>query len=145
MTFAAPAGRRRLRRVGRVGRRQRRDRRPVGQRHRPDAGAVYLYDGVPTDDGVSRPTPTAQLIHVFTDPNPAPGDEFGASLAEVGTDLLVGAPGQLSGGTGAVYVFDANPDEPDLRRPAGDLHDARPGCRAGAQFGAAVARPTRPS
>ncbi len=71
---------------------------------------VYLYDGVPTDDGVPSTYAYGALIHVFADPNPEPGDEFGASLAVVGNDLVVGAPGSsLSGpGDGVAYVFDAN-------------------------------------
>ena len=36
---------------------------------------------------------TARSFTCFADPNPAPGDEFGASIAAVGNDLLVGAPG----------------------------------------------------
>ena len=64
------------------------------------------------------------LLHVFADPNPAAGDLFGASIAAVGNDLLVGAPGSsLTGpGDGAAYLFDAEPRQPDLRRPAGDVH-----------------------
>ena len=94
--------------------------------HHP--GAVFLYDGVPTDDGISTNYAYGALIHVFADPNPAAGDEFGASIATVGNDLLVGAPGSsLTGpGDGAAYLFDANPEQPDIRRPAGDIHPPRP-------------------
>ena len=70
----------------------------------------YLYDGVtPANQTVSNFV-YGSLLHVFTDPNPSPGDEFGASLAVVGNELVVGAPGSpLSGpGDGVVYVFDAN-------------------------------------
>jgi len=77
------------------------------------ANVVYLYDGNPTDvGGVSSTYVYGQFIHVFADPNPAPGDEFGASIAAVGNDLLVGAPGSsLTGpGDGVAYLFDANPD-----------------------------------
>ncbi len=56
------------------------------------AGLAYLYDGVPTDDGSSTTYVYGTLIHVFADPNPAAGDEFGASIAAVGNDLLIGAP-----------------------------------------------------
>ena len=62
-------------------------------------GAVFLYDGVPPDDGVSAAYAYGSLIHVFADPNPAAGDEFGAAIATVGTDLLVGAPGSSLTGT----------------------------------------------
>ena len=106
-----------------------------------DTGAVYLYDGVPTDDGVSIDTYAyGALIHVFADPNPEPGDEFGASLAVVGNDLVVGAPGSsLSGpGNGVAYVFDANSDSTTFGDLAGDAHDPRPRRQAGAQFGASV-------
>src|SRR5262249_42561230 len=77
-----------------------------------DTGVVYLYDGVPTDNGVSSTSVYGSLIHVFADPSPAPGDRFGAALAEVGNDLVVGAPGSsLSGpGDGIAYLFDANAD-----------------------------------
>ena len=102
-----------------------------------NTGVVDLYDGVPTDDGVSTTYAYGALVHVFEDPDPVPGDEFGASLAVIGNDLVIGAPG-ASGGTGAVYVFDANPDDATF----GDLLAtiAMPGADAGpgAEFGAAV-------
>ena len=77
-------------------------------------GAVYLYDGVPTDDGVSTTYAYSSLIHVFADPNPATGDLFGEAIATVGTDLLISAPGSsLTGpGDGAAYLFDADPSSP---------------------------------
>ena len=78
----------------------------------------------PPTTGSPRSYVYGKLIHVFADPNPSPGDEFGAAIATVGTDLLVGAPGSsLTGpGDGVAYLFDADPDEPDIRNVAGDLH-----------------------
>ncbi len=90
-------------------------------------GAVFLYDGVPTDDGRTTLYAYGALIHVFADPNPAAGDEFGAAIATVGNDLLIGAPGSsLTGpGDGAAYLFDADPNDPNFGDLAGDLHPAR--------------------
>ena len=84
------------------------------------AGLVYLYDANPDDTGGLISTHTyGDLLHVFADPNPAAGDLFGASVAAVGNNLLIGAPGSaLTGpGDGAAYLFDANPDSPTF----GDL------------------------
>ncbi len=55
-------------------------------------GAVYLYDGVTTANESIATYAYGALIHVFADPNPHPGDEFGASLAVVGNELVVGRP-----------------------------------------------------
>ena len=104
------------------------------------AGVVYLYDGVPTDDGVSTSTAYGTLIHAFADPNAAPGDEFGASIAAVGNDLLIGAPGSsLSGpGDGAAYLFDANPDSETFGALLATLTIPDAGPAHEAHFGAAV-------
>ena len=82
----------------------------VGAPFANGTGEVYLYDGVTTANESISTYAYGQLITVFHDPNPEPGDEFGASLAVVGNELVVGAPGSsLSGpGDGVVYVFDAN-------------------------------------
>jgi Ca2+-binding RTX toxin-like protein len=103
-------------------------------------GAVYLYDGVPGDDGISSTYVYGALIHVFADPNAAPGDLFGASIAAVGNDLLVGAPGSsLSGpGDGAAYLFDANPDSETFGALLATLTIPNPGATHQAQFGASV-------
>ena len=79
------------------------------------------------------------MIHVFADPNPEPGDEFGAALAVVGNDLLVGAPGSsLSGpGDGVAYLFDANPESPTFGDLLATLTIPDPGA-AMSHFGAAV-------
>ena len=103
-------------------------------------GAVYLYDGVTTANETISTYAYGQLIHVFADPNPSPGDEFGASLAVVGNELVVGAPGSsLSGpGDGVVYVFDANDESTTFGNLLATLTIPDPGSSNDAQFGAAV-------
>ena len=83
----------------------------IGAPYQNGTGQVYLYDGVTAANAANSTYTYGQLIpQPFTDPNPELGDEFGASLAVVGNELVVGAPGSsLSGlGDGVVYVFDAN-------------------------------------
>ncbi len=103
-------------------------------------GAVFLYDGVPTDDGISSTYTYGALIHVFADPNAAPGDEFGASIAAVGNDLLIGAPGSSIAGPndGAAYLYDANPDSETFGALLATLTISDPGVAHHAQFGASV-------
>ena len=103
-------------------------------------GAVYLYDGVTTANESISTYVYGQLIHVFADPNPEPGDEFGASLAVVGNELVVGAPGSsLSGpGDGVVYVFDANAESTTFGDLLATLTIPDPDASNDAQFGAAV-------
>ena len=103
-------------------------------------GAVYLYDGVTTANETIATYAYGQLIHVFADPNPEPGDEFGASLAVVGNELIVGAPGSsLSGpGDGVVYVFDANDESTTFGDLLATLTIPDPGSSNQAAFGAAV-------
>ncbi len=104
-------------------------------------GAVFLYDGVPTDDGVSTNHAYRSLIHVFADPNPAAGDAFGAVIATVGNDLLIGAPGSsLSGpGDGVAYLFDADPDDPTFGNLLATFTLPDPDAAGQAHFGASVA------
>ncbi len=64
----------------------------IGAPQAGNGGAVDLYDGVPTDDGVSTPYRYGSLIHVFQDPGATAGDLFGASVADFGDDLIVGRP-----------------------------------------------------
>ena len=84
----------------------------IGAPQAGSGGIVDLYDGVPTDDGVSTPDAYGALIATFHDPNATPDDEFGASVADFGDDLIVGAPGYTQAGvsSGIAYVFDANPE-----------------------------------
>lgn len=62
-----------------------------------NAGAAYLFDGA-----------TGTLLHTFQNPTPAGTDQFGASVAGLGNNLLVGAPLDDSGASnaGAAYLFD---------------------------------------
>jgi hypothetical protein len=86
-------------------------------------GAVYMFDGE-----------TGDLIRTITNPFPNAYDYFGSSVAAVGTDIVVGAYGDDTGGTdaGAVYVFDGE---------TGDLlyTVARSAPHAGDYFGYSVA------
>jgi len=70
-----------------------------------DAGKVYLFDG---ETGELR----------LRIPNPAPAsnsvDFFGASVAGVGGNILIGAPGDRPGGlfgAGSAYLFDGTTGE----------------------------------
>ena len=103
-------------------------------------GAVYLYDGVTTANEANSTYNYGQLIYTFADPNPEPGDEFGASLAVVGNDLVVGAPGSwLSGpGDGVAYVFDANVESTTFGQLLATLEIPDPAGLTDAHFGAAV-------
>ena len=68
----------------------------IGAPFHNGTGAVYLYDGVTTANETISTYAYGELIHVFADPNPEPGDEFGASLAVVGNELVVGAARQFA-------------------------------------------------
>src|SRR2546428_14002262 len=96
-----------------------------------DAGAAYLLDAA-----------TGALVTTLLEPAPAASDQFGAAVAAVGSDLLVGAPHFNSGAAhaGAVFVFQSGggvrtptkppPPLPDLFRfalaPAGGTLPLRP-------------------
>jgi hypothetical protein len=69
-----------------------------------NAGAAYLFDG----------TVGGAPLKTFLSPTPASNDHFGASVAGVGTKVIVGAPDADTGATnaGAVYVFDGDPASP---------------------------------
>lgn len=94
-----------------------------------DAGSAYVYDP-------SSPTP-ATPVALLNNPGPAPGDQFGLSVAISGTLVVVGAPGddpdiQYSG---SAYVYDlssATPTAPVLK-----LNNPSPA--AGDGFGRSVA------
>ena len=65
-------------------------------------GAVYVLDGITESLQKTIPTP---------DPNVIPVDGFGASMAFVGNNFVIGAPNHGVGNleaAGAVYVFDGN-------------------------------------
>src|SRR5207244_2493081 len=63
------------------------------------AGKAFLFDGA-----------TGQLLATFTSPTAAAGAQFGAAIAAIGSDILVGAPSDSAGATaaGAAYVFHAS-------------------------------------
>ncbi|MBW4646248.1 MAG: DUF4347 domain-containing protein [Goleter apudmare HA4340-LM2] len=74
-----------------------------------DAGAVYLYDNT---------TPTPTLLRTFVNPDTT-NLGFGSSVAFLGNDILIGAPGAFSGttftsnpGRGAVYLYDGDGASP---------------------------------
>ena len=61
------------------------------------AGAAYYFDGS-----------TGRLVHTFHNPNPL-RTRFGTSVATLGNDVLVAAPGDPND-QGAVYLFQAIPE-----------------------------------
>src|SRR4029077_8806910 len=80
-----------------------------------DAGAVYVFD-----------VATGALLRTVPGVPRAPGARFGAALATVGGDLLVGAPGDGSVLSGAASLFDGGPGDflrqlPSPASAAGDL------------------------
>jgi len=60
-------------------------------------GAAYLFNSA-----------SGALLRTFLNPTPAASDYFGASVAAVGNNVLVGAPNDNTGATdaGAAYLFD---------------------------------------
>ncbi|MCW6036605.1 CHAT domain-containing protein [Spirulina subsalsa FACHB-351] len=63
------------------------------------AGQAYLFNS------------SGQLLQTFDNPNPFKGGYFGFSGAAVGSDLLIGAPWNTSGGidkAGQVYLFNSS-------------------------------------
>jgi Bacterial surface protein, Ig-like domain/FlgD Ig-like domain/FG-GAP repeat/K319L-like, PKD domain len=61
-----------------------------------DAGAAYVFDGL-----------TGALLLTLANPTPDVNDQFGAAVAVVGSNFLVGAPGANSG-SGEAYLFDGS-------------------------------------
>ena len=112
----------------------------IGAPNQNGTGVVYLDDGVPTDDGISSTYVYGALIRTFADPDPELGDEFGASLAVVGNELVIGAPGSsLAGsGNGVVYVFDANVESTTFGQLLATLSIPDAGLSVNAHFGASV-------
>jgi len=86
-----------------------------------NAGAAYLFDGA-----------TGVLLQSFEKPNAAVDDQFGSSVASVGTNILVGAPGDDTegDGAGAAYLFD---------RSGNLLQTLTAGHASGDQFGLSIA------
>lgn len=64
------------------------------------AGAAFLFDGA-----------TGARLNVFRGPQAAEGDLFGASVAPIGGDVIIGAP--FADGDGAVYRFDRLGETPN--------------------------------
>lgn len=83
----------------------------------PDSGRAYAFDAM-----------TGDLAFVLENPTPGEGDAFGASIANVGGIILVGAPSDDTGATdaGAAYAFNATSGElmRALLNPAPDEGDA---------------------
>jgi hypothetical protein len=88
-----------------------------------DTGAAYLFDSA-----------TGNLLQTIRNPTPGPGDWFGASVAAVGDNFLVGAPFSdvAAPDAGAAYLVDGTSGAFYLRFP----NSAPP---AGAQFGRSIA------
>jgi filamentous hemagglutinin family protein len=61
------------------------------------AGSAYLFNGT-----------TGTLLQTFNNPTPAVSDQFGYSVAGLGTNVLIGAPYKALGGlinAGSAYIF----------------------------------------
>ena len=73
-----------------------------------EAGAAYLFDGDPSSPGFGT------LLDTLLDPAPNLFENFGWSVAAVGSQALVGAPMDSAGASfsGAAFLFDANPLSP---------------------------------
>ena len=71
---------------------------PLADGDAVDIGRVYVFERA-----------TGNLARIIQNPAPAAGDEFGAALAALGNDILIGAPldDALAPDTGAAYLFDA--------------------------------------
>ncbi len=112
----------------------------IGAPYKNGTGAVYLYDGVtPANESIAT-YEYGSLIHVFADPNPESGDDFGASLAVVGNELVVGSPGSslFGPGNGVAYVFDVNDESTTFGDVLATLAIPDAGGLSDAHFGAAV-------
>ncbi|MGH7451402.1 MAG: PKD domain-containing protein, partial [bacterium] len=99
---------------------------PLNNTGAPGAGIAYLFDA------------TGTFIRTFANPTPTPStgilDQFGSSVAAVGSNVLIGALGDDTGAinAGAAYLFDVNITLPirTFTNPSPTLSD---------QFGGAVA------
>jgi hypothetical protein len=95
-----------------------------------DAGSAYLFNS------------TGVQLQTFENPNPDPGDQFGFSVAGVGTNVIIGAPNDDPGGVrdaGSAYLFDSNTGAlvQTFNNPISDPNN--PNIDAGDQFGWSVA------
>jgi len=63
-----------------------------------DVGRAFLFDGN-----------TGALLQIFRNPSPTANDQFGYSVALLGSNVVIGAPRDDAGGTdaGSVYLFNA--------------------------------------
>src|SRR6058998_2576361 len=79
-----------------------------------DAGTAYLLDAA-----------SGALLTTLLEPAPAASDQFGAAVAAVGSDLLVGAPHFNSGAAhaGAVFVFQSGGGVRTLTKPTPAFDD----------------------
>src|SRR5262249_23851550 len=87
-----------------------------------NAGSVSLFDGA-----------TGALLHTFNNPHPGSDDQFGASVAAVGSNILIGADADETAATnaGSVSLFEgaslafgpagAGPHDLTLRRNGDQL------------------------
>ncbi len=87
----------------------------------PDVGAVYIVDPV-----------TGSVVRRIGNPQPEAFGSFGRSIAAIGNNLLVGAPGNGGNGEGVAYLIDSATGSVlrTLQRPAPN---------SGGEFGYAVA------
>ena len=100
----------------------------VGAAEPAGSGHAYVYD-------VSSGTPSVPVT-TLNNPAPAPGDQFGFSVAISGTRMVVGAPADDAGATnaGSAYVYDLNSGTPTV--PVATLSNPSPA--ASDTFGFAV-------
>src|SRR5262249_45645286 len=97
------------------------------------AGAPFEGSGTLDDVGAAYLVTPTQISPKIENPEASPGDQFGFTVATVGSDLLIGAPLLGSTDTGAVFVF----DKQNLRTRGVVLRKPVPS--TGDFFGAAIA------
>ncbi|MGA1825943.1 MAG: hypothetical protein ACMUIP_14905 [bacterium] len=93
-----------------------------------DTGIAYLFD-----------SSTGELLHTFTNPTPQADDQFGFSVASVGTKVLISAEVDDTTGPddGAVYMFDGDPQSSSFGNLLHTFTNPTPGTRG--LFGISVA------
>ncbi len=94
-----------------------------------NAGSAYVYD-------LASPTPTVPNA-TLNNPRPAKFDQFGHSVAISGTQVVVGAPWDVTGAThpGSAFVYDLTSATPTI--PSVTLNNPSPA--ANGWFGGSVA------